>query len=841
MVDLKITIQAKDDSSGTVDSVERSFESLFSGIKSDLHGLTEAFEDSADQIVDEFKKVGDKIESAVKSRGGGSLPGLGPLGNMIGGGLLKLPGFVFGALSKVAGIVGQVLFKVPGIILGIFTGAFKAVLSVAKSILSGLGSVIGFALKGIGGILDTFLLAPFRLVFNKITALAASVGVGAGLKFAADFQDSMTVAFALIPGEITPALRQSMQRTLEDIRASTSAGGKELGRALFTAISTGFAEAAPVIVGAAAKLAAVGETADDVTSTTQALVGVLRAYNLEAKDAQKIADQLQMTQKLGNITNAEVAQQLGRVISAAKGAGIALEDLLATISLSTVKGMTAEQAFTGLGGAIVALSAPSPEAVKRLKAMNVELHDSQGQFIGLYAAIQKLAALNLDVQSLRQVIPEKMARNFFIAISGSLAKYKEFIGEIREATGVLDEAMEERNRAISRQFLRMGGNIANIFSTILGFVEEDVAGAAEKVADVIGNVTDRLRGLKDEGKIDELKTAIGETFDKVGEWIPSLDEIKRGFEKVTAVGIQAWNLIGREFDVFRKAWGDFVEGNEADLSDSLLVTGARIAFIHIQNAAAKSINWIKDQFSNIFTSDTGKALGEKAAAVFKVIEAQFSASLLRMEIEAEYYASKIASLGLGIGYTEHGVDERGHRFTRERRLEFGVSKEAVDRLRDQVQAPVDNAINSMKRVFQEGIPLGGIKIESGDLDELERRFKDIISSGAGKDSAKALTDQIFQPIESIAEEVKKLVAGPDTDVQPIIDNTLAIKQSIAGAKFKIATTKEAIVDFTMEQRAYIDAQGELNKDIVERVRQLQTELQAEKQFIKMLQEALGAK
>lgn len=839
MVEMKITITGKDESSGAVGSVEGSFDKLFNGIRSDLQGMNKHFEASADKIVEAFGGVGDRIKQKAQS-GGGSNVGfaLGPIAGVLVKGLTAIGGIAFNAMKSVVSVVGTALYKASALVVNIFTGAFKTVVSVAGSILSGIGSAVSFALQGIGGILDTVLLTPFRLVFNKITALAAGVGVGAGVKFAADFQDSLSVAFSLIPDEITESMRTSMRRVLEDLRADTGAGGKELGRALFTAISTGFGAAAPAVVGAAAKLAAVGESADDVGSTTQALVGVLRAYNLEAKDAAKIADMLQMAQKLGNITNAEVAAQLGRVISAAKGANITLQDLLATISLSTVKGMTAEQAFTGLGGAIVSLSAPSPEAAKRLKSMNVELHDAQGQFIGLYDAIKKLAGLNLDVQKLREIIPEKMARNFFIAISGSLEKYKEFIGGIEGASGVLDQAMEERGRSVSRQFSRITGNIANLFSTAFSFIDEELAGFAERTADVIDKLTGKLRKLEDEGKIDDFKKSLGEAFDKIGEWLPTLEEVKGGLKGLMEAGINTWAVITHEFNVFKDAMTAFFSGKEGDLSDSLIVTGFQLAFEYMKEGAVDTVNYIKGKFSDLFSSDFTAAVIERFNALWGLVgvNLDFQLEKLRLKLDKKildiggYAASKLSSTDRKIFGVPQEFDPEEAAFIINTKKVIKAAEE-----RERKAAPYEE-------IIKKTIGMGAIKYEGAETQEaLKAKIGEIlerVKAGAGAEKkAGAAVDATIAPVEKFVDAVVELVKPVTEEVKE--DKFAEHKHAIQEATKRLEESRDQIAEFSHEQAEYMATQGAFNQDIANKVRALVDEMLAEKQQIKILQEAIG--
>lgn len=837
MVEFKIVIQAEDKSGATVTSVEDAFEQLFSGLREDADKISTKFEEVGDKIADSFSGLEEKISDAVGAGSGDVPSGVGGIGGILLKGISSVPSIMLRSLQATAGVIKSVIGTAADGIIAVFSGAFRAVISIGGSILSGLGNVVGFALSGLGSILDTVLLTPFRLVFNKITALAATVAAGAGFKFAADFQDSLSVAFALIPDEITPSLREGMQRTLENIRADTGASGRELGRALFTSISTGFGEASPILVGAAAKLAAVGESADDVASTTHVMTGILRAYNMTAKDAIKLADMLQQTQKLGNITNAELASQLGRVINAAKGAGVGLSELLASVSLATVKGATAEQAFTGLLGAITALSAPTPEAAKYLKELGVVLHTDTGEFIGLYEAIKKIASLDLDIQSLRRVLPERMARGFFQAISGSIDKYKEFIKEVDAASGVLDESLAERGRSISRQMERIFGGVANIFSTILLSIDEDVAGVFGRVADLLGAITNKLREMKDEGKLDELREDVSHIWEGFKGMLPTLEELRGLHRDILEIGVTTWNAVSNEFEVLKKGITDFVRGDEADFSNSILITSFQLGFEYIKMYAAKAVDFIRSKLSMILDSELAQAIVEKFDLIWERIGVK---TLLFWEELKTKLSMKTIEIGIGIAKVfERFPILSGDKY-REARIELERTLELLQVSAQYTDVGAAAYDKSFLERMGKALPLGAITYDSGTMEELKDRLAELIeSAGAGApEAAEKIAGAIEKPIAEVAGVIQEIVdtAGEGTDT--VAEETARIRSLIGVHQAEASELKSLIRENSSAQMKYVTAQGELNQDIVEHTRDLTALLHEQQSKIKQLQESL---
>ena len=829
MADLKITIQAQDKgATATVHNVERAFNDSLREIGGMVGGLGDVFTEVGEDIaasmksaVDEIKDQFSDLEEESEDTGKGIADNLASGLKWGAGGIFSVAKGVFGGILSVG---TSVLSGLTSVVTGAFSFAFNAAVKVVGGILSGIGSVISTAFSGIGAILDTVILAPFRLVFNKITGIAAAAGLGAGVKFAADFQDSLSTAFALIPHDMTPAMRQAMQRTMENIRGDTGASGRALGRALFTAISTGFGEASPTIVGAAAKLAAVGESADDVAETTQVLTGALNAFGFSAAQAEQIADKLQKTQQLGNVTNREVALNLGRVLGAAKSAGVGFDEMLASIALATQKGMTAEQTFTGLLGAIISLSSSAPEAQKMMSELGIVLHDNEGNFIGLEKAIKRVSEAGLKVQDLRKVIPEKMARGFFLAISDSLDKYREFIAEVGDSGGALNAAMEERNRSVSRQFDRLMGNIANSFSTVFIAFEEDFAAIGGYTADVVGNIVVKLREMKDEGKIDAL-------VDQTKEWGKALLDILPTWEQVKKFGVDAADFIA-------KAWR--VLASEIGGESSLLSLGLEIAFDYSKELALDATDAIKKSFLNIIDSEVATGILNKVDALFSIITAKaksytagmgdlFKATSLQFAYDiGDFFGlhgegaggvSDVFGFDLSKWLREEIIEARGastkatgidpNRFARDMEILLAplnilpTRTEGDERSREE---KIDQFLAELKRVTADAAPAGE------RTAEIMQSFADAVS-------------QIFDTTEA---EV----------AAPIQDSKEQTKAAVEKQKVVLVEMKEAMVDMSRAQGDYVRENGKYNQVIVREMREMKAEYQRAQEEFRRLMESL---
>ena len=96
----------------------------------------------------------------------------------------------------------------------------------------------------------------------------------------------------------------------------------------------------------AAKLSVSGFS--DVSDTVKTLAGIMNAYGVETKDAEKVANTLIKTQNSGIITVHELSQFIGKATPLAANLGVRLEEVGAAVATITRNGLPASRATTVL-------------------------------------------------------------------------------------------------------------------------------------------------------------------------------------------------------------------------------------------------------------------------------------------------------------------------------------------------------------------------------------------------------------------------------------------------------------------------------------------------------------
>jgi hypothetical protein len=137
--------------------------------------------------------------------------------------------------------------------------------------------------------------------------------------------------------------------------------------ASYQAASALFTDAADnqSVMVAGLKLAKAGGAETGVTM--QALTQTIRAYNLQASDADKVAVAFNKTIQLGITTLPELAQGFAQTAVVAKEAGLKLEELTGAVAALTLKGSSTPSALTGLEALSRVIINKTPQATAALR------------------------------------------------------------------------------------------------------------------------------------------------------------------------------------------------------------------------------------------------------------------------------------------------------------------------------------------------------------------------------------------------------------------------------------------------------------------------------------------
>jgi len=428
-------------------------------------------------------------------------------------------------LSKAKGMIGGALSSIQG------------VGTMALGVLGGGLAVLGGGLAAIGAVVKTTLplAADFESQVATLGIAASNSGLSlvelhdAALAVGGD-ADLLGVSATGAADAMTGLYKAGLTTTeiFGDVQGYM-AGTAELGGALRASIDLAAATqldmvqasdlAAIALSTFGAELETEAERADFVNDTFNNLVQTADASVAEVEDL------------------AAAWQAVGPTASAL---GVGVEDLNTALGILSTRGITGSEAGTALKAMLTNLQRPTPAVTEALAALNVELYDAEGNFIGLPALVEDL--------------------------SGALTGASGIINEMGGITGTAVSSLagltdEQRNLAVQTIAGTYGMNALNTLVSegasgweAMTAATADAAGIQEQAAAKADTFNGMMEGL--EGTLEAVKITIGESF------LPAAAEMLTIFgellEKVGPLITEGFGRLGPILTDVATSIGDFV-------------------------------------------------------------------------------------------------------------------------------------------------------------------------------------------------------------------------------------------------------------------------------------------
>lgn len=335
-----------------------------------------------------------------------------------------------------------------------------------------------------------------QVAVAKLNAVeSASARVGTILRSSTEFTETGTAKRATATDlnknrkQIQDLLRDKLDNTVTTTDAL-------LGQ--YEVVSGGFtsSKASQQVLESGSKLigiAGAGGQAVDPTATLQLLTKTLRAYGLEASQANRVSAILNGTVENGITTIQELSQTFGQASQVAKTAGISIEDLAAATAVLTAQGTSTPVALTGIQALARSIIDKTPEAAKEL----AKLRDSQGNRIrfdirevqqkGLAKSVQDVfEATGGDQTKLAQILPDTLAYRTALGLNSNKGQdFANTTERIRSNANVtsLDEVFKgatddkiSKFQKIANRFeetiIQLGESLAPVFEPGLAYLEQ---------------------------------------------------------------------------------------------------------------------------------------------------------------------------------------------------------------------------------------------------------------------------------------------------------------------------------------------------------------------------------
>jgi len=234
---------------------------------------------------------------------------------------------------------------------------------------------------------------------------------------------------------------------------------------------------------------------------------ILVAYSMQASEAGKVTDMLFESMRQGKVDAVSLNDQLGRIIGSAAEAGVAVEELLAIMSLASRMEMDAGVVMTSLGGMIRNFLKPTTQAeTLALEKFGVEMNATTLATHGLIGAMKLFKGASLD--DLGVIFSQIRAQRLWLPLMSRIGEAEKLITKLQDSHGASLDALNRIQDKTFYQVDRLGASFKALRVTIGEMV--DGAGllkdAFRGLADVMSSLSE---AIGDPGKHPLLRLAIG--------------------------------------------------------------------------------------------------------------------------------------------------------------------------------------------------------------------------------------------------------------------------------------------------------------------------------------------
>jgi len=327
----------------------------------------------------------------------------------------------------------------------------------------------------------------------KVTLLgvgiAAAIGVK-GVQAASAFGLQMAEVATLT--NLSTAETTKMSDGVRSLAMEFGAASEELTGGLYQALSAGVPKDNAIeFLRVAAMAAQAGVT--DVTTAVDGISSVLNAFEMDASQAEEVADSLFTTVRGGKTTFAELAQNIGKVAPIANAAGVSMDEMNALLVQMTKRGLSTEEATTALKGTLTALIKPAGDLASQLG--NVKKN-------GLVATLEDMvAASGGSVESLAKLFPN--VRGLLGVLSSGLSG-----GGINQT---LDEFANKAGNAAAASE-KIGATMAKQFDAMKARTNDMLIGLGQELLPELKRIMDEMAALFADPKF---KRSIGDFGDSM--------------------------------------------------------------------------------------------------------------------------------------------------------------------------------------------------------------------------------------------------------------------------------------------------------------------------------------
>lgn len=371
-------------------------------------------------------------------------------------------------------------------------------------------------------------LAPVGTALASIAVAggaALAAGLTVGIKSAGDLEQAVANISTIKPDIDTSAVFASLNEMSTRIPQSAAALGDGLYD-IFSSMEVTQEEALSLMETFAK--GAVGSQTDAKTFGT-AVMGVMNAYKLSAKDAGDVSDWFFDIVNKGVVTGPELAASLGPVIASAKAMGVEWRDLGPMIAAVTKEGGPAAQNINNLNNFLQKLS--TKEAQKALGDLGIKTKTTTGD---LRSPLEVLTDLKKRTEgmteaakanAMQEIFPDAQARIGAEVLMSQIDMVKKGTEEAQNSSGAAAAAYTKMSATFNSQSkllvnsltaigTEIGGELLPMITPMIAKFAQDLPGAFRVSREAVDDLYGLMIGGGTSGAFNNVLMNLGATEDQ---------------------------------------------------------------------------------------------------------------------------------------------------------------------------------------------------------------------------------------------------------------------------------------------------------------------------------------
>ena len=556
--------------------------------------------------------------------------------------------------------------------------------------------------------------------------------------------------------------QMSFSKWGKEVRSVSDASGfdlNETGKAFYDAISNQTArgsQTTPFVRGAA-DLARV--TGSSLTDSVNLLSSALNSYGLAAKDAERVSAVFFRTIDEGRVVASELANVFGRVGVIGANIGVSMEDLNATLAITTQKGFKTTDAMTLLTNLMIKLEKPTQATAGFFRELGVSTGEEAIQLYGYTGVLRKMVELTrsgkVDVSAFFDEIRGRKQFGIFEQSIDEIEAFSNKLKNTSETMKLYQNAVEIRGESPADFFNKEWNAFTNIFKEDLG----------QRLISIPKGISDSFNSLMQNDMFKKALPSLkaGAVAAAGGLTIMGTSALFAA-TSTTTLG-RAALFLGKSVPVLVAATAGFIALREAYYAFSNVPDFGKIDTSEIDNAINKYKELQRMRTLTVGPAATDKEIiGARSAEGFKGIAAILAQAQIKNDEVLNAAVAKSKTLGealkLGFqGYSDtlkNKLSETKKAIT-DSRNEIEKSKKSLLSFKDSLDSIVFN-----RKI---GYATDEQKVALGEeqIKKLTERATKLLSSGdsASRDEGRKLFDEIARAIdqnEDVKQQIQKQFA-----------------------------------------------------------------------------------